>query len=434
MHVSVEAGEGLERRIKGAIPSEQIEEAVQRRLKSLAKRTRVAGFRPGKVPMSVMRQRYGKKAREEAIAELVQGSLSEVIRRESLRIAGAPRIEAHPAPSGEGVAYEAVVEVLPEIDIASLEGYTVERPVAEVTEGDVDRVLEAMRKQRTRWIPVERPAQEGDRVTIDYTATIGGEPFEGSQAQGIRVVLGRGDLLPGFEDHLKGARAGETRTFKVQFPEDYAIQKVAGQEAEFTVKVKAVEAPELPELDEAFAESFGIKEGGMEALRQEVRETLEKELKRAIEKRVKEQVMDILLKAHPIELPKAMVQEEISRMMAQLKEQLGARDLDPALFEEAARRRVALGLIIGEIARREGITPDPERVRAEIEAIASSYEQPEEVVKWIYQNRQQLADIEAKVLEDQVVEWALAQVQVQDIPTTFDALVRGQTSQEEETS
>ncbi|RMD68560.1 MAG: trigger factor [Gammaproteobacteria bacterium] len=434
MHVSVEAGEGLERRIRGEIPPEQIEEAVQKRLKSLAKRTRIAGFRPGKVPLSVIRQRFGKQARKEAIAELVQSSLFEAIQRESLRIAGAPQVEAHPESSSKGVAYEAVVEVLPEITLASLEGFTVEKPVAEVTEEDVDRVLEVLRKQRTQWVEVDRPAQEGDRVTFDYKATIDGEPFEGSEAQGVKVVLGSGELLPSFDENLLGVKAGETRTFKVAFPEDYGIKEVAGKEAEFTVQVKAVEEPKLPELDDEFAKSFGIQEGGLQALRQEVRETLEKELKRAIEKKVKEQVMDILLKAHPIELPKAMVQEEVQRMMAQLKEQLpktSLKDLDPSLFEEAARRRVALGLIVGEIAKREGMTPDPERVRAEIENIASSYEQPEEVMQWIYSNRQQLADIEAKVLEDQVMEWVLQHVQVKEVPTTFDALVR---KQEEETS
>ncbi len=431
MHVSVESGQGLERHLRVAVPAETVEKEVQRRLQSLARRAAISGFRPGKAPLRVVSQKYGGQVRGEVIGELVRSTLEEAIRQENLRPVGGPRVEAKPQSAGEDLEYVATFEVYPTIDSAALEAYSVERPVADVSEADVDRMIERLREQRAQWVPAERPAGAGDTVTIDYRGTVEGSE-QGVSARGVKAVLGGTSLLPELEQVLLGAGAGEERSTTLTFPADYPAKDLAGKHGEFTLTVTAVQTRRLPNLDEDFVHGFGVKEGGVAALRGEVAGNMRRELEQAVKGRVKQQVMDILLNAHPIELPRSLLAEEIQRLRGQLSEgaeqsrQDAAKALPDSVFEAAARRRVALGLIILELAKRGGMKASAERVRDAVERIASTYEEPDAVTRWIYGNRRQLAEIESMVIEDQVVDWVLQHVQVTDVHSTFDALVAWQ--------
>lgn len=427
MQVSLEVGAGLERHLKVAVPAERVEEEMRQRLQSLARRANIAGFRPGKAPMRVVKQRYGDQVRGEVIGELVRSSLDEAIRQENLRPVGGPRVETKPTVPGQDLEYIATFEVYPQFDLAPVETHRIERPTAEVTEQDVAHVMERLRDQRANWTSAGRPAQQGDRVTVDYHGTVQDReaPVE---AEHLRAVLGSGALLPELEAALVGASEGEQRTARVAFPENYPAKEFAGKRGEFTLTVTAVEAKHLPDLDEDFARSFGVRDGGLQALRREVQANMRRELERAIQSKVKQQVMDVLLQANPIELPRALLEREIARLRDQFHDSVRASgstklsDVPDSVFEESARRRVALGLVIAEIARKQNLKVDAERVRSVVEDIASTYEQPDEVARWIYSNRGQLAEIESAVVEDQVVDWVLRQAQIVDVATTFEAL------------
>lgn len=435
MQVSVEVGQGLERRLTVALPAETIEQEVQQRLQKLTRSAKVAGFRPGKVPLRVIQQKFGKQVRGEVIGELMQTSLNEAIKQQNLRPASGPRIE--PRAEAGGLQYVATFEVFPEFDLASAEGFTIERPAAEITNQDVDRMIEVLRKQRMSWMSVDQqPAQEGDRLTIDYEGIIDGGAVEGQenkvQAQGVKVVLGSKSLLPELEQQLIGVSAGEERQVNVSFPQDYPVSTVSGKSVQFSVKVCAVEQPQLPQVDESFAQAFGLREGGVDALRREVLANMQRELEQAVKEKVKKQVMALLLQAHPIDLPRVLVDKESQRLsQQQVQSNMRARGAeattpDPSVLESQAKDRVALGLILGEFVRRHGIKADPTRVRATIDTIASTYEDPQAVARWIHGNREQLAEIESMVIEDQVVDWVLGRAQVQEVPTTFDAVMNRQ--------
>lgn len=429
MQVSVEATGGLERRITVQVPAERIEKEIGDRLKSLTRTARVAGFRPGKVPFKVIERKYGAQVRQEVLGEVVQSSFYEAVAQEKLRPAGGPKIEASKIEPGQNLEYSATFEVYPEIRLASLEGVSIERPVAEVTDEDVERVINTLRKQRVTWNEVDRPAQNEDRLIIDFEGLIDGAPFPGGTGKQVALVLGSGSFIPGFEEQLSGVRAGEQRTFDVQFPDDHPAKEVAGKQVRFQVNVSSVSEPQLPEVDEAFAKSFGISDGSVQSLRAEVRQNMQRELDQTIRAKVKQQVMDALLEKNKIELPSVLVEQEIDRLIAQAQEQF--RDparrqnlsLPRSLFEEQARRRVALGLLLGEVIKANDIKLDQARVRQTVEGLASTYENPEEVVNWYYSNRNLLSGIEALVLEDQVVDLLLQQMNVVDTPTDFAALM-----------
>ncbi len=429
MQVSVEATGGLERRITVQVPAERIEKEIDDRLKSLTRTARVAGFRPGKVPFKVIERKYGAQVRQEVLGEVVQSSFYEAVAQEKLRPAGGPKIEAGKVEPGQNLEYSATFEVYPEIQLASLEGVSIERPVAEVTDEDVERVINTLRKQRVTWNEVDRPGQNEDRLVIDFEGLIEGAPFPGNTGKQVALVLGSGSFIPGFEEQLIGARAGEQRTFDVQFPDDYPAKEVAGKQVRFQVNVSSVSEPQLPEVDESFAKSFGISDGSVQSLRDEVRQNMRRELDQTIRNKVKQQVMDALLEKNKIDLPSALVEQEIDQLIAQAQEQF--RDparrqnlsLPRSLFEEQARRRVALGLIIGEVIKANEIKLDQARVRQMVEGLASTYEHPEEVVNWYYSNRNLLSGIEALVLEEQVVDLLLQQMNVTDTPTEFDSLM-----------
>jgi len=429
MQVSVETTSGLERRMTVGIPADRIENEVNKRLQQTAKRARVDGFRPGKVPMSVIRKRFGASAHQEVIGEVIQSSFYEAIMQEKLNPAGAPSVEPKSMEAGKDFEYVATFEVYPEVTLAGFEAISVERPESEVTEADVDTMLETLRKQNTRFEAVERAAENGDQVTIDFVGKIDGEAFQGGTANGSNLVLGSGRMIPGFEEGLVGAKAGDSLTLKVTFPEDYQNLDLAGKAAEFETTVQAVAAPALPELNDEFFAQFGVNEGGLEGFRAEVRKNMERELRQAIKTKVKGQVMDGLLKTNTVEVPKALISNEIDRLREQAVQQFGganiqASQLPAELFEEQAKRRVSLGLVVAEVVKQNDIKPDNDRVRAMVEELASAYQEPEQVINWYYQNEQQLGEIQSVVLEEQVVDTVLQKAQVTDKKVAYEEAVK----------
>jgi trigger factor len=424
MQVSVETGEGLERRMKIDLPFEEIAVEVDKRLQKLARSARLPGFRPGKVPMKVLRKRYGDAVNQEVFSELVESSFSEALMQQSLRPAGMPRIEPSIDPAEQRFGYTAIFEVLPQVEIASLSGRVVKSPVAAVTEEDIDAMVERLRRQHATREPVERPAATGDLLTISFTGTLDGEPFEGGSASGVKLELGTGRMIPGFEKGLIGASVGEQRTLDLVFPDPYQDEHLAGKPVRFEVSVDAVEESVLPEVDAAFAEAFGVPDGDVERFRDDVRQNMEREMKQRLDARRKEAVMDLLFEVHDVELPGVLIEEEIRAMKGQMQETFGSKDvtLPDGMFDEAAKRRVALGLIIGEIVKRHGLRPDAQRVRATVEENASTYEHPQAVVDYFYSDPKHLASVESLVLEGHVVDWVLEQVEVEEEALTFAQL------------
>lgn len=428
MQVSVENTSALERRMTIAVPAERVENEVNKRLQQTAKRAKVAGFRPGKVPMSVIRQRFEADARQEAFGDLVQASFYEAIVEQKLNPAGAPAVEPKSFEKGKDLEFVATFEVFPEFTVAGLESINVERLSAEVVDADLDNMLEVLRKQNTRFEAVERAAQNDDQVNIDFVGKVDGEVFAGGSAKGTQLVLGSGRMIPGFEDGLVGAKAGEERVVNVTFPEDYQNLDLAGKAAEFTITVNSVAAPVLPELNEEFFAQFGIKESTLEGFRTEVRKNMERELRQAIKTKVKNQVMDGLLAANPIEVPKALLENEVNRLRVQAVQQFGGNikpeQLPAELFEEQAKRRVVLGLIVAEVVKQFELKPDDAKVREMIEEMASAYQEPEQVIAWYYKNDQQLNEVRSVVLEEQVVDTVLQKATVTDKSVSYEDAVK----------
>ena len=424
MQISVESGEGLERRMRVGLPPERIEVEVDKRLRTFARSARVPGFRPGKVPLKVLRLRYGDQLRREAFGELVEPSLGEALAQESLRLAGPPQIEPDIDQASQRYAYTAVFEVLPQLQLGSLEGKTIKRPRVEVEEADLEGVIERLRSQRKTWKEVERAARDGDRVAVAYTGTIDGKTFEGGSSGHSEIELGEGRMLAGFEAGLMGAAAGEERSLELRFPGDHPAEPLRDKPVSFAVKVKSVAEPVLPEVNADFVRAFGIEDGDPERFRSEVRGNMERELKKRIQARIKTQVMNLLLEVNPVELPRVLINEEIKILKAQLRQSVGGQmELPDAMFEESARRRVALGLILGEVVRSQGIKVDPDRVRAVVEDMASAYEKPQEVVDLYYGSKDKLRSVESLTLEDQVVDWVLNQARVEEEAQTFSQLM-----------
>ena len=435
MQVTVETTQGLERRVKVQVPEDQVQGEVSKRLTNIAQSARLPGFRPGKAPMKVITQRYGKQVREEVVGELVQTSFQDAIAQESLRPAGTPTIDPLEWEAGSGVAYTAVFDVYPEVSLPAIESLKVARPEAEVGDGDLDRMLERLQTQRRTWSPVERAAATGDRVVIDFEGACDGEARDDLKAEGFGVELGAGQVFKGFEEGLAGVEAGQERTLDLHFPSDYQAGELAGKPVTFQITVKAVEEPVLPAIDDAFAEGFGVKEGGLEQLKSEVRANMQRELAEAVRSVTKQRVMEALLAGRALELPDSLIKREVERSVAQQRHELSHSgvdvsqlELDPQLFEEPARRRVSLGLLVAELIKENGIQADPNEVRARIDGIASTYEDPSEVVRWYYSEPARLSDVESTVLEDTVVSWILERAQVAPEPASFDELLNpGQT-------
>ncbi|RMS13154.1 Trigger factor [Pseudomonas coronafaciens pv. coronafaciens] len=428
MQVSVENTSALERRMTIGVPAERIETEVNKRLQQTARKAKIPGFRPGKVPMSVIRQRYEDGARQEALGDLIQATFYEAVVEQKLNPAGAPAVEPKSFEKGKDLEYVATFEVFPEFTVAGFDTIAVERLSADVADSDLDNMLEVLRKQNVRFEVADRAAQNEDQLNIDFVGKVNGEVFAGGSATATQLVLGSGRMIPGFEDGLVGAKAGEERVLNVTFPEDYQNLELAGKAAEFTVTVNTVSEPKLPELNEEFFKQFGIKETGIDGFRTEVRKNMERELRQAIKSKVKNQVMDGLLAANPIEVPKSLLENEVNRLRVQAVQQFGGNikpdQLPAELFEEQAKRRVELGLIVAEVVKQFDLKPDDARVREMIQEMASAYQEPEQVVAWYYKNEQQMNEVRSVVLEEQVVDTVLQKASVTDKSVSYEEAVK----------
>ncbi|MFZ9026671.1 MAG: trigger factor [Pseudohongiellaceae bacterium] len=430
MQVSVETTEGLERKLTIAIPGDRVDTAVNARLQEAAQTIRLNGFRQGKVPLKVVKNKFGKGVRQEVVGELMNQTYFEAIAQESLKPAGQPRIEPTSMDEGKDVEFVAVFEVYPEIELPDFAAIKAERLVAEVSDDDIDEMIETLRKQRQTWVPVERAAADGDMVNIDYVGKKEGEEFQGGKAAGQNLVLGSERMIPGFEDGVIGKSAGEDFTLQLKFPDEYHSEELAGAEVEFELTLNTVSEQSLPEVNEDFFKSFGVEEGGMEAFREEVSNNMQREMKTASRNKLKTTLMDALISDLEVAIPAALMSNEIHQLKHQTVQQMGGgQGFDPHsmpddLFREQAKRRVTLGLILGEVISQQSIQADADKVRDAVEEIAATYESPEEVVKWYYSNEEQLQGIESSVIEDQVFDYIIEQAQVSDKEVSYQDVIK----------
>ena len=435
MAVNVESLDKLERRITLTLPTDQISSEVESRLKKLSRTVKAAGFRPGKVPMSVVAQRYGYSVHYEVMNDHVGRAFSDAASEAKLRVAGAPRIEQKDgAPEGQ-IAFDATFEIYPEVQIGDLASAEIESASAEVTEEAIDRTIDILRKQRRTF--AQRPASEGaeetDRVTIDFEGKIDGETFAGGKAEGFQFIIGEGQMLEQFDKAVRGMKVGESKTFPLQFPADYHGKDVAGKEADFRVSVTKIEAQKLPEVDEAFARALGIGDASVQGLRDSVRSNLEREVRTRVLARNKAAVMDALIAASQLDLPKALVGNELERLTAAAREDLkkrGIKDAETAplpqdLFQNQAERRVRLGLVVAELVRNNNLQAKPEQLQAHIEEMSQSYEKPAEVMRWYLSDRNRMAEVEALVIEKNVTDFVLSRAKVTPKTLAFDELMNG---------
>ncbi len=433
MAVQVETLEKLERRITLTLPAETINGEVESRLKKLSRTVKADGFRPGKVPMSVVAQRYGYSVQYEVVNDRVGQAFADATNEAKLRVAGAPRItQKDGAPEGQ-LAFDATFEVYPEVKLGDLTAADVERVATEVTEAAIDRTIEILRKQRRTFglRGKDEGAAEGDRVTIDFEGKIDGEPFAGGKAEAFQFVIGEGQMLEQFDQSVRGMKVGESKTFPLQFPADYQGQDVAGKEADFLVTVKKIEQQNLPEVDDALARQLGTKDATVATLREDVKKNLEREVKFRLQARNKAAVMDALSRSAELELPNALVAGETDRLIEQFRERLkqqGVKDADkvPLPTEDVrpqAERRVRLGLVVAELVRTHGLQAKPEQLQKHIEELSQSYEKPAEVMRWYLSDRQRMAEVEAVVVENNVTEYVLSKAKVTDKVLPFDELM-----------
>ncbi|WP_339896908.1 trigger factor [uncultured Gilvimarinus sp.] len=432
MQVSIETTSGLERRLTIGVPADTVEGEIEKRLKDAAKNIRINGFRKGKVPMKIVKQRYGAGVRQEVVGEVISRSFYEAAQKEDVKPAGQPSIQPKEMGEGKDLEFVATFEVYPEVALGDISGFKVTRESAEITDEDIDNMIETLRKHQATYEVVDRASADGDQVNIDFTGTKDGEEFEGGKAEGHNLVLGSNSMIPGFEDGIVGMKAGDEKTIKVTFPEDYQSEDLKGAEVEFAIKVNSVAEQTLPELKKAFFQNFGLEKGGIKAFQKEVKANMQRELKNALKAKVKSQVMDQLIESHEVELPKALVGNEIDVLRNQMMQRFGQQPkgfdaksmLPDSMFEEEAKRRVALGLIVGEVVKSANIKPDAKAVRSMVEEIASTYEEPQEVIDYYYSQRQMLAGVESAVLEDQVVEHILEQAEVTETTSTYDEIMQ----------
>lgn len=431
MQVSIENSGVLERRMSVALGEEQVEGKVRERLQQIGRTARIDGFRPGKAPAKVIERQYGPRVRNEVLGELLRSSFSEALQSNQLRPVADPVFDPVNAEPGTGLSYTATFEVYPEITLAPVEGLSVKRPVCEIGAADVDRMIEVLRGQHATWTPVERAAADGDQLTLDFKGRLDGADFERGSATDFELVLGAGRMIDGFEAGLQGAKAGETRTLSLKFPDDYGAAELAGKPVDFDVTVKQVAEKTLPALDDELFAKFGVTEGGLEAFRKEVEENMVRERDRALQRRFASHVLEQLKLANTVELPKALVQNEAQRMAMEGRRNLMMRGIDadkmplpgPEVFEPQAQDRVKLGLLMAEIIKTAGVVAQPSKVRATIEGMAAGYEQPEELVKWYYADPRRLQEIEAMVLEEEAVGWIVARASVSEESISFDDLM-----------
>ncbi|WP_300270580.1 trigger factor [Halomonas sp.] len=437
MQVSVDTTSQIERRVTVQVPAAEVDEAVNARLKDAAKNVRMDGFRRGKVPMSVIRQRYGRDVRNEVVGEVMRERYVRAISEHELNPAGFPQIEATVNEAGKDLEFVATLEVYPEIELASIEGAEVERPVVEVTDADVDEMIETLRKQNAGWEAVERAAEDGDQVTIDFQGFLGDEPFEGGSAEGHDLVIGSGSFIPGFEEQLIGAKAGDDTEIKVTFPEDYQAEHLAGQEATFKVKVHEVKGQSLPEVDAEFVKKFGVEDGDLDKFRAEVKKNMTREAGQAVENRVKQQVLGALQKANDIPVPQALVQQEVDGLKRQAAQQFGlGEDFDVSqlpneLFAEQAKSRVEVGLLLAEVIKANELSASDDEIKAKVEELAEQYQEPEQVVEYYMGNEQMKTQVKSAILEEKAVDLLLEQASVKDVEMSYQDVLAAAQQQDE---
>jgi trigger factor len=426
MQVSLTATSGLERRLEVAVPAQRVTTEVEQRLKQISRTARLKGFRPGKAPYAVIKSQYGDQVRNEVVSDLIRSSFAEAVSQEKLNPAAGPRIEPIALDPGADLKYAATFEVLPEIQVKPVDTIPVDKPAAEVTEADIDAMIESMRRQRPVFTKVERAAQDNDRVTVDYTSSVGGEPLKGGEGKDVTFIIGSNRVMTELEQGVKGASAGESRTVSVVFPAEHPNKELAGKTAEFRLDVKQVEEQSLPPVDEEFAQAFGVKEGGVEALRAEVRQSMTREMNDLVRNRMRGQVLDALYRENPFEVPRALIEEQVQQLQLDMARRANISDpsqLPPAqTFQESARRRVALGLLLSEIVRAENLKVDRERVQTRLSDLVAQYPNPDEVRRAYLQNADAMRQIESAVLEDQVVDWVIGRAKITERPLSFSEL------------
>ncbi|MCU7368356.1 trigger factor [Pantoea stewartii] len=433
MQVSVETTQGLGRRITITVAADSIESAVKKELVDVAKKVRIDGFRKGKVPMNIVAQRYGASVRQDVLGDLMTRNFVDAIIKEKINPAGAPNYVPGEYKEGQDFTYAVEFEVYPEVELKGLENIEVEKPQVEVTDADVDTMLETLRKQQANWIETDAAAGAEDRATLDFTGSVDGEEFEGGKASDFVLAMGQGRMIPGFEEGVVGHKAGETFTIDVKFPDDYHAENLKGKDAKFEIVLKKVETRELPELTEEFIKRFGVEDGSVAGLRAEVRKNMERELKGAIRNRVKTQAIDGLVEANPIDVPAALIDSEIDVLRRQAAQRFGgnekqALELPRELFEEQAKRRVVVGLLLGEVIRTHELKADEDRVKVLIEEMASAYEDPQEAIEFYSKNNELMNNMRNVALEEQAVEAVLAKAKVSEKETNFQELMN-QTAQ-----
>ncbi|EGR4130634.1 trigger factor [Vibrio cholerae] len=428
MQVTVEMLEGLQRRLNITVPAANIEDAVAAELRNIAKNRRFDGFRKGKVPMKMVAKMYGKAVRQDVLGEVMQRHFIEAIVKEKINPAGAPTFAPVEIGEGKDLVFTATFEVYPEVELKGLENIAVEKPAAEVTDADVAEMLETLRKQQATWKEVDEAAENGKRVSIDFVGSIDGVEFEGGKAENFPLEMGAGRMIPGFEDGIVGKTKGMEFVIDVTFPEDYHAENLKGKAAKFAIKVNKVEARELPELNDEFVARFGVAEGGVDALKAEVRKNMERELKQAIKARIKEQAIEGLVKENEIQVPSALIDQEINVLRQQAAQRFGgnveaAAQLPRELFEEQAKRRVVVGLLLGEVIRTHELKADEEKVKALITEMATAYEDPSEVVSYYEQNQQLMNNMRNVALEEQAVDAIIAKAKVTEKAISFSELM-----------
>lgn len=420
MQVSIETTQGLERKMTIAVPGERVDTAVNSRLQEAARSVNLKGFRKGKVPFKVVKSKFGKGVRQEVVGELMSQTYYEAIQQQKLKPAGQPRIEGAKFDEGTDLQFTAIFEVYPEINLPDFSKIKSERLAAEVTETDIDEMIETLRQQRKSWQVVQRAAADKDLVNIDYVGTVDGVEFDGGKAAGSKLVIGAERMIPGFETGIIGKNTADTFTLDLEFPAEYHNKDMAGKKAQFKITLNSVSEQALPEIDEEFYKSFGVEEGGNSAFREEVANNMQRELKTASRNKLKTKIMDALIKLVDISIPQALVAGEIGQLRNQAVQQFGrGQKIDPnmlpdELFADQARRRVALGLVLGEVIQQQGIKADAAKVRTSVEELASTYESPDEVINWYYGNKEQLASIEGAVMEDQVFDYIIGLAKIAD--------------------
>lgn len=437
MQVSLEQADGLERRLRVEVPEQQIATQVSTRLVAVARNARIDGFRPGKAPPRIIERQFGARVRNEVVTELLRSSFAEAVGSHQLRPVADPVIDPIEATAGSGLSYTATFEVFPEITLVELGSLQIARPRCEITEGDLDKMVEVLRQQNKFWRPVERAAQRDDQLLLDFEGLLDGELFPGGKAQDFPLVLGTNRMINGFEEGLLGVHHGDVRRLDLVFPADYQKADLAGRPVTFNVTVKQVGEPVLPDLDGEFFKKFGVQDGDLAAFKREVRDNMERERDRAVERRFNELVLERVREANDFALPKALIRAETNRLQQELRRNLTMRGVDPvqmgqpdpAYFAPQATKRVKLGLIMAEIIKKAEIVAQPAKVRARVEALAASYEQPEALMKWYYEDPQRLREIEGLCLEDEAVRWIVERAQVCEMPISFDDLMNpGQTA------